>query len=279
MGLMPAIVPYRLRLTGDLADDHQFEGYDGYMALAGFAWTLSLVANYADTGKIRQRGEFDGRHAVRAKAPEEGSVIADFFVKLARNPADVFGPAAGQAASGSFLDALVRRVINKNLGQTADDETLAQLLANRARTGDVEALVAITEAPIRQAHSVIGSGAEEMLISGGININPIATFDASTKEYVKQNVEDNHEITKSFSVSAFNANSGYGSVFDQDQGHVIPFSMKREKLRQFRQVFSWGLDQYTNRTGGKVSATFTRILAMDGRPKRYVISSAEKAAA
>lgn len=274
---MPEVVPYRLQLIGDTADQHQFQGYDGYMALAGFAWTLSLVTHYAETGKIRQRGEFDGRHAVRANALEEGSVIADFFVYLQANPVDIFGVAAGGLAGGHFLNALVRRVINRNLGQQADDEAIAQLLASRARAGDVEALVAITEAPIRQAHSVIGAGAEEILISGGININPISTFNEGTKEYVRQNVEDHTELTKEFSVSAFNANSGYGSVFDQELGHVIPFSMKREKLKRLRQVFSWGLDQYSNRTGGKIAAKFTRILAMDGRPKRYVIVNAQRA--
>ncbi len=273
---MPEIVPYRLKLIGDTADQHQFQGYDGYMALAGFAWTLSLVTHYAETGKIRQRGEFDGRHAVRATALEEGSVIADFFVHLQNNPVDIFGAAAGGLAGANFLNSLVRRVIGKNLGQQADDETIAQLLASRARAGDVEALVAITEAPIRQTHSVIGAGADEILISGGININPINTFNAITKEYVRQNVEDDTEISKEFSVSAFNANSGYGSVFDRDFGHVIPFSMKRDNLKRLRQVFSWGLDQYSNRTGGKIAATFTRVLAMDGRPKRYVIVDAQR---
>ncbi|WP_242139002.1 hypothetical protein [Sphingomonas sp. TREG-RG-20F-R18-01] len=272
---MPVIVPFRLTLTGDTADDHQFQGYDGYMALAGFAWTLSLIANYADTGKIRQRGDFDGRHAVRANALEEGSVIADFFVNLRNDPADIFGVAAAAIPSGRFLDALVRRVINRNLGQNTSDDAIAQLLENRSTTGDVEALVAIAEAPIRQAHGVIGAGADEILISGGININPISKFTHETKEYVKQNIEDNTLTSKLLTVSAFNANSGYGSVFDHDEGHVIPFSMRRETLGQVRQVFSWGLDQYANRTGGRINATFTRILAMDKRPKRYVIVRAE----
>lgn len=269
------IVPFRLKLTGGTADEHQFQGYDGYMALAGFAWTLSLAANYADTGKIRQRGEFDGRHAVRAKAPEEGSVIADFFVLLQNNPVEIFGPVVGAVGGTVLLSSLVRRVISRNLGEDSRDEALAQLLASRS--GDVEALIAISEAPIRQAHSVIGNGAEKIDISGGINI--INTFNKDTKEYVKQSIEDNTEITKKFSVSAFNANSGYGSVFDENLGHVVPFSMNQERLRKFRPVFSWGLDQYSNKTGGRISATFTRILAMDGRPKRYVIVRAERIAA
>ena len=66
---MPEIVPFKLKMTGDTADDHQFQGYDGYMALAGFAWDVVPREQFcAETGEIRQRGEFDGRHAVRAKA-------------------------------------------------------------------------------------------------------------------------------------------------------------------------------------------------------------------
>jgi hypothetical protein len=53
-------VPFRLVLTGETADEHQFQGYDGYMALAGFAWTLSLVSNYVETGEVRHRGDFPG---------------------------------------------------------------------------------------------------------------------------------------------------------------------------------------------------------------------------
>lgn len=95
-----------------------------------------------------------------------------------------------------------------------------------------------------------------------------------TKDYVRLNVEDDNRLTKEVSVSAFNANSGYGSVFDGDLGHVVPFSMSRDTLRRYKGVFSWGLDQYVHNTGKKITADFTRILAMDGRAKRYIILSA-----
>jgi len=271
---MPETVPFRLTLTGDTAEEHQFQGYDGYMALAGFAWALSLVSNYADTGKIRQRGEFDGREAVRGKAPSEGSVIVDFFVQLQNSPMSVFGLAGGAMSSSMLLYSLVNRVLNRNLGQAnpETDALIAQLL--RQRGGDIEALVAISEAPIRQAHSVIGNGAKKIEISGGFNI--LNTFDEASRDYVRLNLRDDNEITKSVSVSAFNANSGYGSVFDGDLGHVVPFSMSRETLRRYKTIFSWGLDQYVTGTGRKISITVTRILAMDGRPKRYVIVSATR---
>ncbi|MGX1259355.1 DUF7946 domain-containing protein [Sinorhizobium fredii] len=271
---MPEIVPFRLKLTGDTAEQHQFQGYDGYMALAGFAWMLSLVTNYADTGAIRQRGEFDGREAVRATAPAEGSVLVDFMVHLQNNPAIVFGALAGGLAGGTFLTSLFNRVINRNLGQENpdSDKPIAQLLGRRG--GDIEALVAISEAPIRQAHGIIGNGANKMVISTGFNI--INTFDSNTRDYVKLNAKDETLQIKQVSVSAFNANSGYGSVFDYDLGHVVPVSMSREILRQVKSVFSWGLDQYVQGTGKNIEIRFTRILAMDGRPKRYVIVGASR---
>ena len=52
---MSIIVPYQLKLTGGLATRHQFEAYDGYLGMAGFARTLSLVSHYVETGKIRQK--------------------------------------------------------------------------------------------------------------------------------------------------------------------------------------------------------------------------------
>lgn len=275
---MAELVPFRLKLTGDTADKHQFQGYDGYMALAGFAWTLALVTNYTQTGRIRQRGDFPGRDAVQAIAPAKGSIIADFTVWVQQNPGQVLGlgsvgVGAGIGAS-AFLYDLMQRVIARNLGQESQAETplLTRLL--EARSGDVEALVAKVEPSIRQTHAVIGHGAQKMQILGGHNI--INTYDEDTRDYVKLNVEDDRIREKDFSVAAFNVNSGYGSVYDKDLGRTVPISMSKDVLRTVSSIFTWGLDQYANKTGGRVSMKYTRILAMDSTPKRYIVLSAER---
>lgn len=273
---MGEYVPFQLKLSGDTADYHQFQGYDGYMALAGFAWTLSLTTHYVETGEIRQRGDFLGRHAVRAKAPAAGSVVVDFMVWLEQSPQAIFGLTGAAAVASPLLVGLVQRIIARNLGQEAatNDALLNQLLEKRA--GDVEHLVAINEAPIRQTHGVIGNGASAMDIVGGHNI--IGQYNEDTRDYVKLNVEDSKVISREFSVSAFNVNSGYGSVFDADLGRTIPISMSRDTLQKLGSVFTWGLDQYANKTGKKISMKFSRILSMDGTPKRYIIDSAERGA-
>ena len=79
-------IPFSLELTGDDADQHELQGYDGYMALAGFAFTLSLVTNFVETGKIRHRGDFQGRASVKAELTQPGSVLVPFIVELTQNP-------------------------------------------------------------------------------------------------------------------------------------------------------------------------------------------------
>lgn len=269
------VATFKLRLTGGLADRHELEGYDGYMALAGAAWTLSLVTNYVETGLIRHRGNFAGRHAVRATPVASGSIIAEFSVLLQNHPSAVFGMVALGGSASTLLYGLVNRVLTRNIGIVRDplnDQTAALL---ERRDGDVEALVAATEPSVRQAHEVIGNGANEVEWVGGHSA--MASFTPNTKEYVRASIPDPEELERDVSVSGFYGNSGHGSVFDPTLGRNVPIWMPKEKLAVYGSFFSWGLHQYLTNTGLKIRIRFTRILAMDGRAKRYVIVSVKEA--
>lgn len=269
-----AKVPFQLKLLGESADDHEFQGYDGYMALAGFAWTLSLASNYVETRQIRVRGDFPGREAVRATALRPGSIIADFIVHINQSPELLLG--AGLVAPTPLLHGLVKRIIGRSLGkdEVPSDPRVAEIV--ETRSGDVEALVARSEPAIRQTHNIIGNGASALEIRGGVNLIDVYNYD--TKEYVRLNIEDKKIKEKQFSISAFNVNSGYGSVYDSDLNRVVPFSMNRDVLQKVGPVMSWGLDQYANKTGGTVRVKYNSILSADGTPKRYVVTSAFRGA-
>jgi len=214
---------FQLRLTGGTSDRHNFQGYDGYMSLAGFALTLSLVTNYVETGVIRHKGDFPGRGAVRAGALREGSVLADFAVLLHSTPSAVFGGAVATAGSAYLLQGLVSRVIARNLGQTTKEKNDAVKNLVAVKRGDVEALVAATEASIRQSHDVIGNGAKKIQISGGVNI--LNNYNAVSKRYVRSSQKDNTLLTSTVSVSGFYGNSGHGSVFDPGLGKNVSIGM------------------------------------------------------
>lgn len=266
-------VPFTVSLTGDAADYHQFHAYDGYTSLAGFAFTLSLITNYVETGVIRHRGDFPGRRAVRATALQPGSVTADFFVWLTPS-FEVLGAAAAGAA-GPFFYSFVRRIIARNVGAVEEipDPVLADVL--RRKSGDVEALVAVTEPSLRRTHDVIGRGAGELTVSGGFNL--ISRLDVNTKAYMTQHWDEGIPMSGHVTVNAFDANSGYGRIFDATLGRTIPVTMTRDLLNRYGPVFTWGMHQYMRKTGKKIEIEYTRTLAMDDTPKRYRVLSARRA--
>ena len=265
---------FTLRMTGGTAEYHQFEAYDGFVSLAGAARTLTLATNYVETGAIRQRGEYVGRHLVRALPMREGSLIAQFTVTLASSPAEVFGIAASISPS-QLLYGLVHRMVSRNVGLPSNplNDDISRVLEKRP--GDVEKLVGISEPPLERAHDIIGNGVEDVEWVAGFD--SIANFNRESKAYIKQTVYDPEVLHDDFTVTGFYGISGNGSVWDENLGHNVAISMDRETLRSVGKIFSWGLDQYTNNTGLQVRIAFSRNLSVDGRVKKYIIHSADYA--
>jgi hypothetical protein len=133
-------VPFRLKLRGGDAEHHELPAYDGYMALAGFAWTLSLVTNYAETGQIRRRGTFEGRSSVKARVITDGSVVADFIANLSQNSElNSVLTGIGIGLTTNFLYDLLKRTINRNVGVEIAHQTDELNKLERTRGGDLEA--------------------------------------------------------------------------------------------------------------------------------------------
>lgn len=270
---MTTIIPFQLKLQGGDANQHEVPAYDGYMALAGFGLSLSLVSNYVETGKIRRRGDFIGRSSVKAKPISEGSIVSDFIVNLDHIAILATSGALSPATSVAFFYDIFKRTIDRNLGIETSPQTLELEALERSRVGDLEALVVATEHSVKQSHSVIGEGAKIINIYGGTK--NIARYDANTKSYVEATIRDNTIKQKDVSVAAFNVNSGHGSVWDSDLNRVISIMVTKETLYRAKSVLTWGLNEYANGTGKKISLKYFSILAFDGTAKKYIVVDAE----
>lgn len=265
--------PFRLKMTGGDADRHMFQAYDGYTALAGFSLTLSLVTNYVETGEIRHRGNFEGRGLVKARPIEEGSVVADFVVKLAK--ASVLGMVGvSETAASRLLVDLTKRTIDRNLGNQTDAASpeLQMLEEGRDTRGDLEALVAATEPSVKQTHNVIGFGAQSLDIYGGTK--KLGNYNPSTKAYVSGSYLDKNIREKNVSVASFNVNTGSGGAYDFELKRVIPISVNKDTLSSAKSILTWGIDQYANTTGGLVTLRYQTILALDDTVKKYIVIDA-----
>lgn len=267
---MPEVATFRLTLRGGLAERHLLEGHDGYNALAGAAWAMSLVTNYVETGRLRWRGDFIGRHAVLAEPLAAGSLIAEFKVALTGNVAPALQVPSGTATS--LLYGLMRRVIHRNIGLPTEALNAETEFLIDHRSGDVEALVARTEPSIRRAHEAIGNTATSVDWVGGFSA--MGSLTPESKEYMKATIPDDTLMRQDVTVSGFYGNNGNGLIFDPALGRNIPISMSPGTLASVGVVFSYGLDQYMNKTGNTIRIQFTRKLASDGRPKLYVIKHA-----
>jgi hypothetical protein len=259
-------------IDGGEAAQHRLAAYDGFMSLAGIGLTLSLTANYAETARIRRRGEYAGRHAVRAAPIEPGSILTDFIVSLPKVTIAT-GKVLSEAAGAAFYSDLLKRVIDRNLG--IDSKPLTDELGelSEGRSGDIEALAAAVEPSIKQGHSVIGEGAQVVDIFGGSH--RISNFNVQTKQYVHGTIVDRDIYVKDVSVSSFNVNSGYGGVFDFDLGRVVPIRVTRETLPRAKAALGWGLNEYAADRGRRISLRYYRWMAFDGTPKKYIVVDAE----
>ena len=270
-----AELPLEVRLSGQEADFHELPAYDGFNSMAGISLAATIVTHYAATGNLRRRGQFETRSRIRFKESRRGSIIFGLAIELASNPY-ILGATGGVAVSvaGSAVYDLLKYVIQKNIGREHAPQTKALENLLESREGDVEAVTAAIEPALRQGHSVIGTGASTAEITGK-NQDPIATFDRNTKDYISRSIEDETIIEKDVSIAAFNANSGHGRLFDDEHGRTVSFYIPEHAQSALKSVIGWGLSEYTRGTGRRISTKFTRILALDGRPKKYIILDAE----
>jgi hypothetical protein len=237
------------------------------MALAGFAWTLSLVTNYVETGKIRRRGAFEGR-----SKPELSRM--EVITNLSLNGGfTALGVEIGIGLTVNFLYDLLKRTVNRNVGIETTPQIHALKTLERGRGGDLEALAAAVEPSVHQTHSVIGHGVGTINIYGNNN-RIINTLNDETKAYVDGSIEDRRILAKDLSVASFNANSGYGSVYDGELGRTVHVKLTKDTLYGAKEVLSWGLHEYAKGTGKKVSLRFFRVVSFDWTPKRYIVVNA-----
>lgn len=265
-----AELPLEVTLDGDDAEYHELPAYDGFSSLAGLALATTMITHYAATGRLRRRGQFEARSQVRLTEVRRGSIVFGLIIHFASTNPFVLGITGG-VISAAVYD-LLKVVIKKNIGQEFSPATDAVQNLLARREGDIEALAVATEPSLRQAHSIIGNGAQVLSIAA--RADAISTFDADTKEYISKSVEDTTIMEKDFSVASFNANSGHGRVFDEDIGRTVSFYIPEHAQNELRAVLGWGLNEYSKGTGQRVSVKYTRVLAVDGRPKKYIVVDA-----
>lgn len=99
-------------------------------------------------------------------------------------------------------------------------------------------------------------------------------FDASTKSYLESEVEDT-DVVLFTNVSAFNAVSKNGRLYDQELKRTVPFTVSKSPFPGTEEALRESLRNYTRGWPSDIRITVRKELAGDRRLKRYHVAAAE----
>jgi hypothetical protein len=264
-----------VQFDGDDASRHMLPLYEGSQSLSGLGLCFTRVAHYLSTGTIKQKAPYYPYTKIFVSPPKSGSVVFDVLASISgQGPTTTFGQLT-LAVTANLIFATGVYVIQKVVGKTSkpNDENVRRLL--NERPGDVEALIASVQPAVKQAHNVIGAGANVINIYGS---NNNVTLDQSTKDYVSINIVADSSEWISGSVGWLNANERTGGMYVHGLGRVVPFEISRNASSETLRILLDSLSDYTmgNNDKSRFDARVLRYSSLDGRIKKFVLVEAAK---
>jgi hypothetical protein len=257
--------------SGEEADKGRVPAYEATLSLQGIARSFVLISNYLSTGKIRKRAPYSDAVIFYLEPPRQGCWEA-VFDAIISHPASMIGGSLGIAITANLLTDGIRTVVSRCLGKekAIEDPKLQEL--ERRRPGDLDALVDAVEPSMLLAHTIINQGASNIFIVRGDN--NIVTLDAESNEYVRASIKSPDDEFLDVSVGSLNVNTGNGRVYVHSIGKTVPFSIAREPDPGTYSNLSESLSRYARGRPCDVQIRFRRVIARDGRTKRFIIIGA-----
>jgi hypothetical protein len=251
--------------------------HDGAISIEGVAFSFALLSNYMATGEIRSRGSMSPDISVYLRPARQGSFLQDLVLRVANEESLFISRVIGKfapATTTKVITAIATRVLSEVTGQPhAATEAEARWL-KKLPSGDMEALIDKVEPSIRRAHTVIGEGAGELIITK--SKTPLISFNADTKAWVNTNIQSDGTIERVVNIPAFNANTGNGRAYIAEVGKTVPFSVIREPAQRTYETLGWSLREYARERPSNIKIICSHITSLDDKIKKLVIEGASR---
>lgn len=204
----------RIKFTGEEADNHRLEAYEGLKSIDGLIRVARIATHYAATGEVRFRAPYTDLLETHFSVSKEGSFELVFtqVSKLTR----------GASRAKDMANSLINRIIMRGTGQTA--EASLTVGDEKIPSGDIEAMVEAAEGGLKIAHRWITSSNKKISVNDD---NREVKLDINTRSFV-EDIEYGQETTRDVSVAALNVNNRTGRVYLHDAGHTVPFFVHKK---------------------------------------------------
>lgn len=261
------------KFEGRSADAHRLPAYQATESMFGIAKAITMSANYLFEDRVRRRRFENSQFRLDILTQREGSFETVFDLVFDPELLTALGfVAVPGAIAGTLATDFIKSMFQKAVGKNPLPSIAALENERKLSDGDIAALVEAIEPALKQAHKTIGGGASTITINTGDH-SPV-TFDQSTKNYITYNENNINVRVKSFSVGSFNANTGYGRVFDFEEGRTIPFQLPKKVDSQTLDALLFSFNAYSlNKLGGlegesSIYIQYTSVDSLDGVAKQ-----------
>jgi hypothetical protein len=265
---------YKIIFRGGDADDNRIEAYPAAQSLEGLMWALSLTLHFGITGDIRGRGDLSRSAKVYISPPKRGSVLYDLNILVQEN-AFLSVVVGGYAVNtiAPYLNGLISYTFNQALGEGGDEPSGARRFLKKLNGEKVDKLIKRIEPPLTRAHTAIGKTVETIEFKS--KRTELAVLDIHTKAYLEAKLSDDFE-TVDTNVTSFNLLSGNGRIFDPDTKETAAFSVRSNAHHGTESTIIGSMEQYALGRRGTIRIVLQRVETVEGRLKKFVISSAQE---
>lgn len=279
-------VSFSLKYTGELADEHELEGYDAAVAILGFQRSLALTTHLVVTGEIITQAPALKNARVALRAPIAGSWELLATIYLVGKGIHTLGTAPRDTPIGHMVSSVYDYVVSTITGVHVDYSTtigaqLEQMKSEKivlpqhkldALAEKCETAVTEMHRPIVKSQSAIGARIASSTIGDWRAIGPV--LDAETYEYIAYSATSDFAVDIAGLVSSYNSNSYKGRIYVSAEGRPISFELSLQaRDMESTAAVAGSLEQnvVTRGRDGYIQFKALRVVSRSGRLKRYII--------
>jgi hypothetical protein len=257
-------IPFKLRLSGKDAEQHQVASYLGTRTLHGFSRSIQIVtqAYLNEEAVSRATALHDANLYLTGAKP--GSLTFDFRM-------DIFRKKAGVTLNRDTFYDFCSTVFSRASGKSHNPTTPHVLRLDEDQESDlIDLTVEQVEESLKVAHSAIDKSVE------GIAFNRPRSgtqtyFDHETKQYIESSLKSDLDRKYKGHVTRFNSITGNGRAYINSLKRVVPFKLEEEFLESKRGFLTWSLHGSNVHCAKNLNMNALEITSAAGTVKRLAL--------
>lgn len=257
-------VPFKLRLTGQDADNHQVASYLGTRSLHGFSRSIQIAtqAYLNEEAVSRATALHDANLYLTGAKP--GSLTFDFRL-------DIFQKKSCVTLNRDTFYDFCGTVLSRAAGVPYSPKTTYVRKIDEDHESDlIDLTIEQVEEPLKAAHAAIDRSVSGISFERP-RVGSQVYFDHETKQYIESSITSDLDRRYKGHVTRFNSITGNGRAYINSLDRVVPFKLEDEFLESKRGFLTWSLHGSNIHRAKNLNLDALEITSAAGTVKRLAL--------